>query len=144
MKRWVSYNSKFAIQSDFDASVCVVFSDRSSPKEIRITQEIEGSGQAMIDWSFPKNCPALSRFCISATNEGEGRVVCQKSVTSQERRVTIDSLQPSTKYTVNVMAEYSDGIEKRRIKEHVNCGMLSHMIKYDCLCMYYTILLPEL
>ena len=116
---------------------CAFFSDRSSPEGIRITQEVKGSGQAMIDWSFPENCPALSRFRISATNEGEGRVVCQKSVTSQERCVTIDSLQPSTKYTVIVVAEYSDGIERQSIKEHVNCGMLSHLIKYDCLCMYY-------
>ena len=119
----------------------LVFSDRTCPEGIRITQKIPGSGQAMIDWSFPENCPALSRFRISVTKEGEGRVIFQQYVTSQERRVTIDSLQPSTKYTVNVMAEYSDGIEKRRIKEHVNCGMLSHLIKYDCLCMYYVILI---
>ena len=109
------------------------FSDRSSPEGIRITQKIPGSGQATIHWSFPENCPALSRFRISVTKEDEGRVIFQQYVTSQERRVTIDSLQPSTKYTVNVVAE------KRRIKEHVNCGMLSHLIKYDCLCMYYVI-----
>ena len=97
--------------------------DRSSPDDIKITQEIPGSTQAMVGWSFPDNCStALAQFFITIKKEENGRVVYETPVASQERDVHIADLQPSTKYVVTVVAKYSDGILKESSKEYTNCG----------------------
>ena len=98
--------------------------DRSSPDDIKIAQEIPGSTQAMVGWSFPENCnAALAQFFITIKKEENGRVVYEMPVASQERDVHIANLQPSTKYIVTVVAKYSDGILKESSKEYTNCGM---------------------
>lgn len=85
-------------------------------------QDIPGSNHATIKWSFPKNVTSiLSQFLI-VIKEKE-RVVCQKSVASQERWISIDCLKSSTNYTITVRADYKDNISVASEKEHTNCGM---------------------
>ena len=75
--------------------------ERSSPKELKITQDISGSPQAVVEWSFPKECDAsLLKFSISATKEGDTHPTFSPMfVDPQLRRHIISGLQ-STNYII--------------------------------------------
>lgn len=98
--------------------------DRSSPADIKVTQMIPGSHNATIEWSFPEDATvALAQFQIIIKKEEDGTIGCQPTVAPLERQVTINSLQPSTKYTVTVRADYQDGIPMEGNMEHTNCEL---------------------
>ena len=82
-----------------------------------------GSSQTTIEWTFPANCRGLSQFRVILRKKDCEQVVDEIVVAAQERQAQIDGLKPSTKYSVTVAAEYSNGNLKQSSKEHMTCGM---------------------
>ena len=110
--------------------MCIVYAsyvDYSSPEDVNITENLVGSSQAAVEWSFPANCSDLSQFRVILRKEDCGEVVDEVVVASHERQAQIDGLKPSIKYSVTVAAEYSDGNLKQSSKEHVTCGTCVHV-----------------
>ena len=103
--------------------VCMTYIDYSSPEDIKITENLLESSQATVGWSFPANCNDLSQFRVIVRKADSGEVVDEAVVVAEKRQAQIDSLKPSTKYSVTVAAEYSDGSLKQSSKEHETCGM---------------------
>ena len=76
----------------------------------------------MIEWSYPEEATyALSKFFVTIKTE-DGCEVCRRSVVSQERQTPIHILQPSTKYTISVCADYGNGILLESNVEYLNFG----------------------
>ena len=117
---------------------CVCIIDRYHPEDIKITQEIPGSNCATVEWSFPECASSvLSLFRFSLKKEKNEVAVVEMLVAPQERRILISCLQPSTKYTVTVVAEYSDGIKRKSYMEYTHCGMfhLQALILFVCIAV---------
>lgn len=101
--------------------------ERSSPKEVKIEQEIPGSNQAMVKWAFPENyIPSLSHFLICVRRGDNQQEVEKRTIASTVRCHMISKLEPSTNYTVTVVAQYSDTFKTETTQEHLNCGMFHY------------------
>ena len=97
-------------------------SELSAPTDIKVKQEIPGSSNAMIEWSYPEEATyALSKFLVTIKTE-DGHEVCRRSVVSQERQTPTSRLRPSTKYTISVCADYGNGVLVESKVEHLNCS----------------------
>ena len=121
--------------------LCGLYIDDSSPEDIKITENLLGSSQATVGWSFPANCSDLSQFRVIIRKKDSGEKVDEVVVAAEKRQAQIDGLKPSTKYSVTVAAEYSDGSLKQGSKEYETCGMCTCVHKnytcmYNILCAY--------
>ena len=97
-------------------------SDLSAPTDIKVKQQIPGSSYAMIEWSYPEEATyALSQFLVTIKTE-DGIEVCRRSVVSQQKQTPTNRLQPSTKYTISICADYGNGVLVESKVEHLNCS----------------------
>ena len=87
----------------------VTFLGRSSPDNIEVTPDFDGSPHALAEWTFEGVIQDLSYFCVLV--EAEGRNIFETRVTKDEKKAMLSGLLPSTKNKVSVMAEYTDGIQ---------------------------------
>lgn len=98
-------------------------SDCARPTNMKVTQQFPGSHRATLTWSFPKKATsALLHFHV--VTKKDGHVVNEQCVASQERQVSINNLQPSTKYTITVRANYRNELTVASDVEHTNYGIL--------------------
>ena len=98
---------------------------RTAPDDIKVTQEVPGSKNAVVHWSFPTRIRELKQFRVEVVNESDQQVL-KKDVPYSSTEYTIEGcLQPSVKYKVTVIAEFSDSIGTSGTTHHINCGMFA-------------------
>ena len=98
---------------------------RTAPDDIKVMQEVPGSKNAVVHWSFPMRIRELKQFRVEVVNESDQQVL-KKDVPYSSTEYTIEGcLQPSVKYRVTVIAEFSDSIDTSGTTHHINCGMFA-------------------
>ena len=90
------------------------------PEEIEITQEVAGSNEARVKWSFPEGISNLACFIASLKRESDDSIVYSNSVAAVNREYVVHGLEPMMRYTVTIAAVYRDGNERKRVVEYEN------------------------
>ena len=99
-----------------------IFTDRSSPQNVKFTQQHSGSCEAMVEWLFPGDTAELFRYKLKVEMDREQTKELAISDV-QEKRAVLKSLPLSSKYRVTVTAVYKDKIEKESSAEFFSdCG----------------------
>lgn len=99
-----------------------VFTDRSSPQNVKFTQQHSRSCEAMVEWSFPGDAAEL--FCYKVKVAMDRGQPVQLTISDvQKTRAILKSLPLSSEYRVKVTAVYKDRIEKESSAEFFSdCG----------------------
>ena len=85
-------------------------------------QMVPGCHEAVVKWQFPaEQSKFLSNFLVRVIKDDDGEEY-ELTTAAYSRSQTITQLQPSTKYTVTVIAQYKDDICAETSQEHLNCG----------------------
>ena len=112
------------------------FVGRSSPADITVTPDFDGSPHACAQWAFNGAIKDLSHFYVLV--EAEGKKIFDDRVTGNEKRATIKDLRPLTKYKVSVAAVYTDEIQNLSSIDFVHTGMFSPLELIYLLLLVYT------
>ena len=93
---------------------------------MKIIQEVSGSNEADVKWEYPENCIGpVSDFVVRVIKDDDNQeTVEEMKVAPSVRQYRISHLQPSTSYTVTVVARYDDGLKREAKQEHLNCGIM--------------------
>ena len=102
------------------------FVDRYYPEEIEVTQEVAGSNEARVKWSFPEGVSDLEYFIISVKREHDNVIVYSNSVAAVDRDDVVNDLEPMIQYSVTIAAVYKDEDERKRVINYKYGG------KYRC------------
>ena len=110
------------------------------PEEVEITQDVAGSNEARVTWSFPEGISNLSYFISSVKRESNDVIIYCKRIAAVNRDDVVNGLEPMGRYTVAVAAVYKDGKERKRVVEYENTGKFHMIIMW--MIMYCMINMP--
>ena len=115
-----------------------MFVDRYYPEELEVAQEVVGSNEARVKWSFPEGISDLKFFITSVRRESDDVIVSSNSVAATNRHDVVNGLEPMVRYAVTIAAVYKDGDERKRVVEYKYGGKCIIMWCWlECACCIY-------
>ena len=118
----------------------LLFVDQYYPEEIEVTEELTGSNEARVKWSFPEGISELKYFILSAKRESDNTIMSSNSVAAANREDVVKGLEPMVQYSVTIAAVYKDGNKRKSVVEYKYGGKCIMWCWSECAC--YVICMP--